>query len=56
VVERLVAPFGGVYGDTKIVLELLLADELIEAAGPQGDIDRVFFVLRLAGDDALGGR
>jgi hypothetical protein len=52
VVERLVALFRCVDSDTKIVLELLLADELIEPAGPQGDVDLVV-VLRLAGDDAL---
>src|SRR5438552_6200210 len=56
VVERLVALLCRVHGDTEVVLELLLADELIEAAGPQGDIDCLFFVLRLAGDYALGGR
>jgi hypothetical protein len=52
VVERFVALLGGVDGDAEVVLELLLADELIEPAGPQGDVDLVV-VLRLAGDDAL---
>ena len=56
VVERFGAPLGGVYGDAEVVLELLLADELIEAPGAKGDVDCLFFVLRLAGDDALGGR
>jgi hypothetical protein len=56
VVERFVALLGGVDGDAEVVLELLLADELVEAPGPEGYIDFLFFVLRLAGDDALGGR
>jgi len=56
VVERLAALFGSVYGDAEVVLELLLADELVQPPRPQRDIDRLFFVLRLAGDDAFGGR
>jgi hypothetical protein len=56
VVERLAALFGGVDGDAEVVLELLLADELIEATGTEGYIDFLFFVLRLAGDDALFSR
>ena len=56
VVERLAALLGGVDGDAEVVLELLLADELIEAPGAEGDVDRLFFVLRLAGDDALLSR
>ena len=56
VVQRLVALLGGIDADPKVVLELLLADELIETPGAKGDVDCLFFVLRLAGDDALGGR
>jgi hypothetical protein len=56
VVERFGAPLGGVYGDAEVVFELFLADELVEAPGAERDVDRLFFVLRLAGDDALGGR
>ena len=55
-VERLGALLGGIYGDAEIVLELLLADELVEATWPESDVDRLFVVLRLSGDDALGGR
>ena len=56
VVERLAALLGGVDGDAEVVLELLLADELVEAPGAKGDVDRLLFVLRLAGDDALLSR
>jgi hypothetical protein len=34
VVERLVPLFRRVDGDAKVVLELLLTDELVEPAGP----------------------
>jgi hypothetical protein len=56
VVERLVALFGGIDGDAEVVFELVLADELIEAPGPEGNVDCLFVVLRLAGDDALLSR
>jgi hypothetical protein len=56
VVERLAALLGGVDGDAEIVLELLLADELIEATRAEGKVDRLVVVLRLAGDDALLSR
>jgi hypothetical protein len=55
VVERLVALLGGVDGDAEVVLQLLLADELIEASRAQGNVNLVV-VLRLAGDDALLSR
>jgi len=56
VVQRLVALFGGIDGDAEIVLQLRLADELLEAPRPQRDVDRLVVVLRLAGDDALSRR
>jgi hypothetical protein len=56
VVQRLLALLGRVHADTEVILQLLLADELIEAAGAQGDVDRFVVVLRLAGDDPLSGR
>jgi hypothetical protein len=56
VVERFVALLRRVYRDAEVVLELLLADELIEATGTEGDFDRLVVVLRLAGDDPLSGR
>jgi len=56
VVERFVALLGGVDGDAEVVLELLLADELVEAPGPESSFQRLVFVLDLAGSDALGRR
>jgi hypothetical protein len=56
VIERFVSLLGGVDGDAEIVLQLLLADELIEASRAQGDVDRLIVVLRLTGDDAFLGR
>jgi len=56
VVERFVALLGGVDGDAEVVLELLLADELVEAPGPERYFEGLVFVLDLAGSDALGRR
>ena len=56
VVERFFSLFGGVYGDAEVVLELLLADELIEPPGPQRELDSLIVVPRLAGDDPLLSR
>jgi len=56
VVERFVAVLGGVDGDAEVVLELGLADELIEATGTEGDVESLFVVLELGGGDALGRR
>jgi hypothetical protein len=55
-VERLAALFGGVDGDAEVVLELFLADELVEAAGPESGFQRLVFVLDLAGSYALLSR
>jgi hypothetical protein len=56
VVERFASLFRCVDRDAEVVLELLLADELIEATGPQADLDDLVVVLRLAGDNPLGCR
>jgi hypothetical protein len=57
VVERFAALLGGVDGDAEVVLELLLADELVEAPGAKCGFQRLVFVLDFAGSDALlGGR
>jgi hypothetical protein len=56
VVERFVALLRGVYGDAEVVLEFLLADELIESARSQRNVDRLVVVPRLARDDALLSR
>ena len=56
VVEGLVALAGGVDGDAEVVLELGLADEFVEAPGPQRRVQRLIIVLHLAGSDALGRR
>jgi len=56
VVERFVALLGSVDGDAEVVLELLLADEFIEPAGPKRDIDCLVVVPRFAGDDPLLSR
>jgi hypothetical protein len=53
VVQRLVALLRGLDGDAQVVLQPLLADELAQLSGPEGSIERLFVVLRLAGDDAL---
>ncbi len=56
VVQRLVALLGGVDGDAEVILQLRLADELVEAPRAQRDVDLFVVLLRLAGDDALGCR
>jgi len=56
VVEWFVALLGGIDGDAEVVLELLLADELIEPPWPERDVDRLVVVPRLAGDNALLSR
>jgi hypothetical protein len=56
VVEWFVAVLGGVDGDAEVVLELGLPDELIEATGPEGDVEGLFVVLELRGGDALSRR
>jgi hypothetical protein len=48
VVERLVAPLGGVDGDAEVVLKLLLADKLVELTRPEGDVQRLVVVLDVA--------
>ena len=58
VVERFFAFGGGLDGDAEVVLELLLADELIKATRPKGRVQRFVFVfLDLAvGDAVFSGR
>jgi hypothetical protein len=56
VIERFGSPLGGVDGDAQVVLQLLLADELIELAGPEREVQRLFVFDGVAGDDALGSR
>jgi len=56
VVQRLVTLLCGVDGDAEVVLQLRLADELVETPRAQRDVDLFFVVLRLAGDDALSGQ
>jgi hypothetical protein len=56
VVERLGAPLRGVDGDAEIVLQPFLADELIEPARPEREIQRLLVFDRIAGDDALSSR
>jgi hypothetical protein len=56
VVDGLLALLGRVDCDAKVVLQLLLPDELFQASWAQRKIDRLVFVLRRAGDDALSGR
>jgi len=54
VIERLFAPGGGLDGDAEVVLELVLADELTEAARPKGRVQRfVFGFLDFSGGDAV---
>jgi hypothetical protein len=56
VVERLAAGFRRVHRDAKVVLELFLADELVQTAGTEGGVQRLVVVERFAGDDALSSR
>jgi len=54
VVERFFALGGGLDGDAEVVLELLLADELIEATRPKSRVQSFVFVfLDFSGDDAV---
>jgi hypothetical protein len=39
-VQRLSPAFGGGDGDVQVVLELILPDELIKAAGPEAGVKR----------------
>ena len=50
VVDGLAAPAGRLEDDAEVLLQLALADEVGEAAGPQADLDDV---LALAGDRRL---
>jgi hypothetical protein len=56
VVERLTAPLRGVNGDAEVVLQLLLADELVELARPESEVERLFVFDDVARDDALSSR
>jgi hypothetical protein len=56
VVEGLAAAVGGLNGDAEVLFELVLANELGQATGTQGGVERFFVVLRLGGDDTVGGR
>jgi hypothetical protein len=57
VVQRLVALERGLDGDPEVILQLLLADELIEAPGTKSRVQGIVVVrLDFAGDDAVFGR
>ena len=53
VIERLVAPLGGVERDAELLLDPLLADEVVEPARPQGALDLVVLGVQHGGRDAV---
>ncbi len=55
VVERLAASMGGLDQDLQVLLDPILADELPQAAGAQGDLVLVLRPLLLGDQTFLGG-
>ena len=53
VVERLVAPLGGVERDAEVLLDALLADEVVEPARPQRALDLLVRGVQHRGGEAL---
>ena len=56
VVQRLLPLLRGGDGDAQVILDLLLADELLDPPGAQSRVQGQVVFLELAGDDPLGSR
>ena len=54
VVKRFAPALSGRHRDRQVLLDDVLADVVIEAAGSKAAVDRNVVGLRIAGDDALG--
>ncbi len=55
VVQRLAALARGGDGDAQVLLDLVLADVLVQAPGAQGGLGVVFVVLGRAGENSISG-